>query len=512
MSFDAVLVRLSRVMDNWGAWLVPLVTALLCVPFLQTLYWMGDEGLILGGAQRLIEGRRLYVDFFEVVPPLSFLATQAWLTVFGQTLISARLLLVLLAALIAYFTYRSTRVVSQSSLLSGAMVLAWAAMWQGGDTQLVHHWFSTALSSITLYALLLTPERKGPPLLAGIAAGAAMMATTTRGAYAVLAGLIIVGARRDFRSIMRFVAGAAIVPTLTLAYVLGHGELYAAIDNLLVFAATRYSDVQGLKFGTFSSIQTRPLVLIFPAAAVLAVWTCYKNWPEVLKDDRFRACCIFAVVGFVGCYPRPDTPHIIYNVPLALPLVGAGIARLRLSPRAAKIVGSVALCLVAPSLASYAKRAWSVLRVQQVHTAAGPVRFISPQGEAALLRRIATLPRTHRLTFYPYVPMMPFLSQRSQVSYVEAFVPGYTSPELYARACRDTADGASWVVIERSWTKPDMLWAIFPNLQEPQPREKRMFEQALRHGFDLRAVIGNYELRQRASLKRSDCAAIVANR
>ena len=48
-----------------------LIAAVLCAPFIRVV-GMGDEGVLLNGAERMLRGSRLYADFFEYLPPGGF--------------------------------------------------------------------------------------------------------------------------------------------------------------------------------------------------------------------------------------------------------------------------------------------------------------------------------------------------------------------------------------------------------------------------------------------------------
>src|SRR6185369_13207939 len=64
---------------------VALLSGLSCLPFLRSIFSLGDEGVLLQGAERLLRGERLYRDFFEFLPPGGFLLTAGW---FGLTNVS----------------------------------------------------------------------------------------------------------------------------------------------------------------------------------------------------------------------------------------------------------------------------------------------------------------------------------------------------------------------------------------------------------------------------------------
>ena len=45
---------------------VAIVTAVLCLPFLRAIYLLMDEGMLLHGAVRLLDGKRLYALLFRI--------------------------------------------------------------------------------------------------------------------------------------------------------------------------------------------------------------------------------------------------------------------------------------------------------------------------------------------------------------------------------------------------------------------------------------------------------------
>ena len=78
----------SRIDWSGTCWLllVSFTVFVLCLPFTQTVLRLGDEGVLLHGAERLLAGRRLYVDFFEFLPPGGFVIVAVWFGVAGVSL------------------------------------------------------------------------------------------------------------------------------------------------------------------------------------------------------------------------------------------------------------------------------------------------------------------------------------------------------------------------------------------------------------------------------------------
>ncbi len=209
--------------SGWGLPLVGLVAAVLCLPFIRTVFGMGDEGVLLRGAERMLREKKLYADFFEFLPPGGFVLTATWFRIAGISIWSARVLAILTIVGIACFTYAACRLASRNAPLSAIVTIGWVVMSQGGWTQVSHHWFTTLFSMVAVWAALASFEHSPPllrwPLIAGAATGTAAMVTPTRGALAMLAAMTaFLNLRRDRTEVIAYVLGGALVPAGLLIY------------------------------------------------------------------------------------------------------------------------------------------------------------------------------------------------------------------------------------------------------------------------------------------------------
>jgi hypothetical protein len=479
---------------------VGLVTALLCLPFIRAVYWMGDEGLLLDGAQRLLHGDRLYVDFFEMLPPGGFVLTAAWFSVAGISVWSARSLAVLTIVGIACFTYLACRKTSKNAPLSALLVIGWVVMSQGWLMQVGHHWLTTLFSMVAAWATFASVEQPRRslrwPLIAGVAAGSAAMVVSTRGALAMLAAVTaFLDLRRQRAELIAYVLGGALVSVGLLAYVVLHHELAAAFDDIIRFAAERYSSIQGVPFGSHAGA----LKYLFPLAAVLTVLVCVRDGRLCFHDRSLRSCVAFGVAGFVGCFPRPDVTHIAFAAPLALPLVAGCMTCLtqRWRPAYRWAVVGVVICIGVLPARSFVLKVQTAWEAEVVPTPRGGVAFLNQRGAPEILARIAASPPGDTFFFYPFMPMLPFLAAREQVSKYDIFTPEFTLPSQYQDACISVMRHASWVVVDKAWTNPATLKRAFPAMRNARPQETSGFEQALENGFELVAQEGTFELRRR---------------
>jgi hypothetical protein len=484
----------------WWPLAVGLIALALWIPFMREVWWFGDEGDFLDAADRMLRGDTIYVDFFEFLPPGGFLITKAWLSVVGISMLSARTLAILTISAISVFTFLACWRVSKHAPFSAFISVSWILVSQVRSLELNHHWFTTLLSMIAAWAVLTILELSRPRLrwamAAGIAAGAAVMVTPHRGILAVAAGATgFLNLRRYSRELMIYLFGTTVIPFLMLAYLAHRGALAAAFDDVILFTASHYYDVNRVPFGLWAPIE---LWLLFPLAATAAVVTWAGDRRDAAHFPIFRTCAAFCMVGFMGSFPRSDQTHLAYSAPLACPLLAycAGRITWRLAPIYRYLAGAAAMAFLFPSLHSYEWWARDAWQRQIVQTPRGGVMLASP-GAPELLARIAATPLDNRYFFYPNDALLAFLAARPQVSRYGRFVPGYTPRPQYQEACASAMRDALWVVIDRSWADPKYLMTIFPAMHDPEPPETRKFEQALETGFDFVAREGVYELRRR---------------
>jgi hypothetical protein len=506
----------TRSINRWSLPLVVLTSVVLCLPFLRTVFSLGDEGVLLHGAQRMLQGDRIYDDFFEFLPPGGFVLTELWLRIAGLSMLAVRSLAVITIAGIACFTFLACRQASRNIPFSAFLTIAWVMMSQGVWTQLSHHWITTMFSMAGIWAALVyarEPDRRSRwPLIAGAAAGTASMVTPTCGALAMLAALtVFFPLRRHRAALIAYVLAGAVVPVSLLLYLVWHHALIAAFDDVIVWTATRYAPVQVLPYGHFAGGLNAPLIYVFPLVALLALAVYVRDRHANSRDLVRVPCVAFCLAGFVACYPRPDVFHITFEIPLALPLLAHCAIRLtetwRASYRAATF-GAVAGMLTGNLLIFL----WIVQLMSGLEispTPRGEVAFYKLDGASQMLARIAALPAGDKWFFYATIPMMPFLAGRQDVSKYDILTPEYSSPAQWQEACESVMRRADWVVIDRRGIDPAELKHGFPSMRDPQPPETRAFELALDSNFGFVARDGIYELRHRRDgVDDSVCAGV----
>lgn len=504
------------------AWLVGVaaLTLGLCVPFRDTVFWLGDEGVLLHGAERLLQGKKLYLEFFEFLPPGGFLITAAWLKVFGISFLSARSLTIILITGISCLIFLSCSSVTKRSYTPAAVAIAWVIMSQGEWTQLNHHWFTTLLSMLAAWAAIACFDepraRCSWPAIAGLSASAAAMVTPTRGALVMTAAaLTFILLRKKKSEATTYLIACGIVPTCILLYLVRNETLVAGFNDVIVFTATRYPQIQGVPFAHETSLLNYPLALVFPVTILMfIILALLQRWMLLLNQPALP-CLVFGLAGFAGCYPRPDIAHIIFAVPLVMPTFIFCIDSLvdKCSEKTAFLMLTALLLLCAPAIFSFIVLMGIASDQPRTQMARGAIANLSgsvdDSGIPAWRKLTALTEPGSKILFYPYMPLLPFLSAREHVAKYDIFVPEYTLPSQYRSACVDTMRDAKWALIGRYWSDPGKLRKAFPSMKNPEPMERRQFEEVINKGFTLVASSGSYELRMRTDAATPDlCTSI----
>lgn len=482
---------------------VVLVALAACAPFFRYVTSLGDEGVLLHAAVRILEGEVLYRDIFGILPPGGYLIVTGWMKLFGVGFSSVRALAVGLIVGIAALVYVAARLSSSRRSLAALVAITWVVLSQGALTVVNHHWLTTAASMASGVGLLLgvdDPPRRGFAFAAGLFAGTAAMVTSSRGAL-LCAGVLAALATLPGSPIrlVSAMAGMALVPTMMVLHVAASAGLAAAVDDVIRYPTLHYAGIQAVRFGAGVTLQHLALVALFPMAFILAGAGLALERLAMWREPRFRVSLALAIVGLLGCYPRPDHVHIAFAVPLAGPLFALSVVRVRGPGRIAVGALLIGLCL---GLAGPATTAVMVSRSPVVATARGdivPGRDLSAGGFAALVLQIDRIPSGDAFFFYPYSPLLPYLTGRRHTAAVDVLVPGYTSVEHFRQTCVRVVTGARWVIIDRQWSDPSFLRKIFPGMRDPDPPEKHEFESALRMAFgEIVHASPRFEVRRRS--------------
>ena len=500
-----------------GFVLVSFAALLLCLPFIRSVYWLGDEGILLRGGAELLRGRKIYADFFAFLPPGGYLLMAGWMKLFGPGFLGIRLFAILNIAGIAACTYLACLLASGNVVLSVFLALAWLlTSTSTSDVAIGHHWITTWLAlmafGLALRAITIRQNREaglGLASLAGLLGGAAAMVTSSCGLWALLATVAsYLSARRLPRPFLACLAGGLLAPLCCLVYIVHSGALIPAFNDIILNTFTRYSAIQHVAYGAgkpWFAINA----YIFPLAGLGALALLIRAPRRYITDPSLLCCIWFALAGFAGIFPRPDTYHIEATEPLALPLIAFCATKLTANwrPFRRRLVLELALIWSLPQTIVFIQNARVAIAAPTYDTPRGPIALMGHErlGGDAVFNFLATKPATDGFFFYPYMPLMPFLAERPQTSLYDIFTPGYTTRAQYFNTCQDVVVKAKWLILDKPMMNPKVLRMIFPAMKNAAPPETQGFEHALAVNFRPVKQLGVFEIEQR--LPSPDIAA-----
>ena len=309
------------------------------------------------------------------------------------------------------------------------------------------------------------------------------MITPTRGILVMLASSTAFIHRTRTLCLTKFLLGCAVAPVMIATYIIYQGTLISAFADVIVYPATQYSSIQAVPFGTGIEWGA-PLELAYFVDFVLAITVFVSEWPGCLRNRVLRTGAALAVDGFLSAYPRPDLAHIAFALPLALPLMAYCFAVLseRVRDRFIYIAAALAFFSWLPTAKAFYYTAIETMSMKLTHTDRGYAAF-AEDGAAELVSQVALEPVEDKFFFYPYMPMLSYLTGRQQASRYEIFLPYYTTALQYSEACEVVMGNVSFAVVNMNWIDQSILQKIFPAMKEGRVAEKEEFDAVLHSGF-----------------------------
>jgi len=236
-----------------------------------------DEGILLQGGQRILDGQIPYRDFFSFYTPGSFYLLAALFKIFGNSFLVARTSLAITGATCSIVTYLlARRVCSRGfSLFAAALATVAGVAYR---FLVLHNWYSTLLACLALYSAVRLLESRKPAW--AFAAGSFCSLTTmfeqSKGAGLCFGlalsflALWVLGKKPMFRkSELASFSGGFLWPLLWIfAYFGAQHSLGIMIEDWL-WPLRHYTNANHVPYG-------------------------YQNWSDSVRDLIFRSGPVWA--------------------------------------------------------------------------------------------------------------------------------------------------------------------------------------------------------------------------
>jgi len=457
-----------------------------------------DEGIILQGAQRILDGQVLYRDFFSFFTPGSYYLVALAFRVFGDSYLVAHTALAFLGAAFSPITYLLARRVCsrQASLLVTGLMTITALPWR---FVVIHNWDSTLWACLALYCavrLLESPsvkwafaaasfvsltalfeQSKGAGLLLGLGTGFLIVIFgsqqpklfTRDRLIAIVLGLTW----PFFVTVVYFASRHALTTMLAswfwpLQHYSGANRVPYAYDNMTGEVQHRIFDTgsPGLRLFTILLFSARSWVPFLPLLGVaLLIRLTFRRWrrisigPEwayyVLVSATISGLLLSIIIA------RSDYLHFLFLQPvffltLAWLLDGRSI-RNRFFTRIAPVVG---FCLSMSLLAMAGHLLFQTRADRKVVTRRGVVTMHAKDTVIEYVQ--AHVAPGERILIYPYQSTYYYLTQTYSPTRFDFYQPGmHTDRQLQEMLAEFSAHPTRVVLYQPAFA--DHMHGAWPN-------------------------------------------------
>ncbi|MBV9303736.1 MAG: hypothetical protein JOY62_05340 [Acidobacteriaceae bacterium] len=490
-----------------GYLVIALLTGAFLFPFVRMVWGIGDEGVSLDGARRIIQGQLFARDFVEMVGPGAFWWPALFLKLFGVSIVSAHALLLLTGITIALLMFHLSRRIGGRAYLCTAFFTAIGIpLWPGNS----YHWDATLLTLLAFVALIEWQRRESNwlLLLCGALVGFITLIIQHQGALLIVAvflsSIIIKPQQRKKTAILLILAYLAVV-TSAVAFYAAKGALGDLIAANYVWPRSHYLQANVSPYGYFlpsilsgiahvrnpaawaiGSFLLLPLAIVFAIPALLIAAAVFFRsrafTPELLP---FWIC---GIALWVAEMHKPDMPHLIWGSPILLILLFRFLALLR----SRTIIASCALAaLLGFAVARIIHPLQAHTRIQSRNGA-----FWSPEpGHALAFIQAHTRPGAP-VFIYPYYSLYNFLSDTENPTRFNYFLYGYNTPQQFHEAVNSIESKRVRYVL---WSTPESLERLsisFP-AYHPPPRDRQIIEPYLESHYHVIGIENDFRILER---------------
>jgi hypothetical protein len=470
--------------DRWIALAAFLLTCLYLSLFYNYTILNADEGIVLQGAQRILEGQVLYRDFFSFYTPGSYYWMALLFKIFGSSILVGRAALVVYGGLFSVLTYLLARRVCArwSALLAAYMITLTCVPFR---FNVLHNWDSTLLAYLALYCAVLLLERRHWiwSVAAGTFASLTVLFEHSKGAGLVLGlacGFALLAWRGGIREWFGRRQWAALSlgfawPFLpTFAYFAFHhaerdmlaGWLwplfhYSAANKLPYGYLVMWTTDRGALFRgdwiarAIASVTVGPVLLLplLPiVSTVVLVWSVYQGSSgksSSLRESYFIliSSCLCGLLISAFLTGRPDFSHLNYMGPLFYLVIAWIIDGLTSKSRFWRFVAPVPVFCIFLSFIAFGMAMLLESRNAQHPTTTVHGTIRTREADPVLAYLQTNTKPGDRILVYPYQALYYYLSGTFSPTSFDFLQPGMHGPEQFQQALNEIESRPPGVVI-----------------------------------------------------------------
>jgi hypothetical protein len=466
-----------------------LCASLYLLPFMRVLFLGTDEGLLISGAVRVVNGQVFARDFSEIVGPGTFYWLAIFFKLFGVTFIAAHVCLFLTSLATGLLMYFLSRRVCRKFQALSCVILAgtsFGMMWP----IISHHVDSNCFALSAVACTVVWLDRRTNLLLftAGALAGVTTCFLQPKGALLLVALILWLGMqlRRRLASIPELgwlVAGYCGVAAIVLAYFWSQHALWDLYNANVVFPSRHYGAANVVPYASgivwyywsvwigsgtgntwlvgLATVLMGPFLFVAALPAVVGILgILHRNKPTKPEILLYWLC---GVALWLSEIHRRDIFHLVFGSPLLMILCiyYIGEYRAKAALWTLQILSVSACCLAAFNL-------FLVLYAHPMATRAGSVAVLKSDPVVPALESRVSL--GEEIFVYPYCPIYYFLSGTTNPTRWSGIGYDYNSASDFQEVVRVLDQRRVRHVVWDTLFQ-EKVKVMFPSVKRPRPDE-----------------------------------------
>jgi hypothetical protein len=488
------------------ATILGILTAIYLLPLRHIMRIDADEGIILQGAIRVLQGQLPYRDFFSFYTPASYFWDALLFRVFGDTITVPRTTLMVYGSLFSASTYLlARRLASRTAAIFVTLLLMVSCV--PVRFLLSHNWDSTMAALLAFCCAIALLHRPNLAFAAGIGFFSSMsvLFNQARG-VGFVAGLCLGFALLKLRlgedriNLKHFATTAGsflVMPIVTTIYFASQGS-FGHLLRALLWPHQHYSGVNLLPYGfmTMTIEDSRELffnpslflsiihyIIISPIFVIctvpilviliglsLAVFKRNDLPPEQLKIAVLTGAVTLGSLLSISL--RPDFHHITFLAPLYFFLLPWLMNEWLKPYRSLSALAPLVIVFVMITFAAYGGMLILTSQTYPLKTRRGDVKTYGLNQAIPYIE--SHFPAGSKLLIHPYMPLYGFMTKTMTPLRYEYLMPGFHTREQFHEAAKE---------IER--LKPEAVLyqmdfvSVIPSSWPNSPEEDMIFDPVI---------------------------------
>jgi hypothetical protein len=507
-----------------GAALVAVLSAAYLFPVIHLLHRVGDEGSIVYGAQRILEGQVPYRDFIELIGPGSFYWLALFFKSFGLSWQVTRFYVLLNGMAVAVLVYAISR-----RFLRGAVsflpclfaVILGLPFWPACS----HHWDSNLFALLAIFWFLKWQDTQNAAwlLATGTLSGVTSCFMQQKGLFLLFAFIVAIlgtqvlnrGRRTAIGAVICVSAAYAAVGLCLLLLFYRTGALHDLVYANLIWPLSGYRAVNeisyasgalDLAFGScalllrrlppilaaligFTCLLPFIVVLVSPLLVIAGAWKSRKS--GLTLRGPTLTIVIAGLALWLSEIHRSDMIHLLFGAPVLLIALFVLAKTLFQGSRIKKVLlGATTAGLVLLGCFKLADGR-SITRIE---TRRGTVLDVTQDDALKFLNSAVT--EGEWVFVYPYYPMYYYLADVRNPTRFSILLYYYNTPPQFDEVIQDLESKHVRYILWDTVVNGANLRMWFPEYVEPS-RDQQKLERYLNLSYHVVSIKNGFRILRR---------------